>query len=98
MTRRIRNTSETIATTNTVISPSLYGNKRMVLMLTNTSLAGEKISIAVGAEAVVGQGIVLNQGDKLAMSADSGYLPPVEQVNAIASAATATLSVYEETE
>jgi len=96
--RRIRNTSQTIATTNTMISPALYGNKRIVLVVTNTSTAGEVISIAVGQEAVAGKGIVLNQNDKLAMSSDSGYAPPLEQINAIASAATATLSVYEESE
>jgi len=96
--RRIRNTSLTIDTTNTPVSPALYGNKRMVLILSNTSIAGEKISIAVGSEAVLGQGIVLNQNDKMTLTSDGTYLPSVEQINAIATVNTATLSVYEETE
>jgi len=96
--RRIRNTSLMIATTNTPISPALYGNKRVVLIISNTSLAGEKISIAIGSEAIAGQGIVLNQNDKMTLTSDGSYLPPVEQINAVASAATATLSIYEETE
>ena len=96
--RRIRNTSLTIDTSNTPVSPALYGNKRVVLILSNTSLAGETIAISVGSEAVLGQGIVLNQNDKMTLTSDGSYLPPVEQINAIASVGTATLSVYEETE
>jgi len=92
----IRNTSVTIGTANTQVSPALYGNKRKVIILRNTSLLGEVISISIGSEAIAGQGVRLSPNDSFSLSMDGAYLPPVEQINAIASAVTATLSVYEE--
>jgi hypothetical protein len=101
MTNRItNNASKTIATTNTIVSPATYGSgyKRIALVLKNTSSAGEVISISLGEQAVSGRGIVLNQGDTYATSKDGGYIPPQSAVNALATAATATLSIYEEVE
>jgi hypothetical protein len=96
--RVINNSSKIVLTTSTVISKATYGSKRLVFAIQNTSLLGEKISIAIGKAAVTGEGIVLNPNDRFTMSQDGGYIPPVEEIQAIASAATATLSVYEEIE
>jgi len=72
------------------------GTQRAVLILRNTSLAGEIISIAFGQAAKAGAGIVLNPNDQMIFSKDSGYVPSNEFVSAIASVATATLSIHEE--
>ena len=94
--RVINNSAKTIAATATVVSPHVFNGQRAVIVLQNTSLVGEIISIAMIGEAVKGQGIVLNPGDKFAASKDAGYFPSNEQITAIATAATATLSIYEE--
>jgi len=94
--RAINNTAKTIALSATVVSPHVFNGQRAVIILQNTSLAGEIISIATLGEAVKGQGIVLNPGDKFAASKDAGYKPSNEQITAIATVATATLSIYEE--
>ena len=96
--KRVRNTSKTIEATNTRISESLIGRPqaRVALVLKNTSLAGEKITIAIGQDAILGQGVVLNQNDTFPLSQDGAYFPPQDVVNAIADVGTATLSIYEE--
>ena len=94
--RVINETAKTIPVTATVISLAVFNGQRAVIILQNTSLAGEIISISIRSEAKAGQGIVLNPGDKYAASIDSGYDPSNGQYTAIASAATATLSIHEE--
>jgi len=101
MARLINNASKTIAVTNTPVSRAYFGSNketRVVLHLTNTSVLGEVISISVGAEAKAGQGNVLNQGQSISWSKEAGYIPPQDVINAVASAATATLAIYEEVE
>ena len=92
----IRETSITIAVTNTQISEAIYTGQRSILFLKNISTAGEKISIAFGKEAVADQGIVLSQGDYITFSKDAGYYPSNLRVNAIASVGTAVLTIHEE--
>ena len=98
--RLINNASITVNATSTEISKALYGaeGKRIVLALTNTSTAGEVISIAIGQEAVAGKGIVLGQGASYVASMDGSYIPPQDMVKAIESAGTGTLAIYEEIE
>ena len=96
--KSVRNANKTIALTNTEISQSLLGRPetRVALVLKNTSTAGEVISLAIGQQAENGKGVVLNQGDAFPLSQDGAYLPPQHDINAIATVATATLSIYEE--
>lgn len=97
MLRIINDGAKTIALTNTQVVEAQYsGSQRKVIVLTNTSTLGETISISFGKEAKTGQGIYLSQGASYVASADSGYNPPNDRVNAIASAATATLAFHEE--
>ena len=94
--RVINDTSKTISTTSIVISQAVYGSERVIITLANTSLAGETISLAWGKDAIAGQGIVLKQGQTISFSKDAGYTPSDQQLNAIASVATATLAIHEE--
>ena len=71
---------------------------RKAFLIQNTSLLGEKISVSIGAEAVLGAGIVLSPGGVWSDTADSGYLPTQQQITAIASAITATLAIQERVE
>ena len=94
--RVINDTSIPIATTATIVSQAVFNGQRKVIVLNNNSLAGEIISIGIRNEAIANQGIVLNQGDKMVLSMDSGYDPSNEQITAVASVATATLAIHEE--
>lgn len=85
----------TIPTAALEVSKAVFGGQRKVIVLTNTSLLGEIISISVGSEAKNSQGIVLNPKDRYADSMDSGYKPSNKQITAIATAATATLAIHE---
>jgi len=94
----IRNTTLTIAATSMRISEAVYNGQRAVLILKNTSTGGEIISLAIGQQAVANSGLVLKQGETMTMAKDSGYNPTNQDINAIGSAATATLAIYEEIE
>jgi len=62
----------------------------------NTSTAGEIISLTLGPNpAIALQGIVLNPGDAYSDSTNNNHNCYSGVVNAIASAGTATLAVYE---
>ena len=91
-----RDLVETIPVTPMIISEAVHNGVRQAIVLRNTSLAGEIISVATGAEAKNGQGIVLYQGDERILSRDGGYTPPQTFITAIASVGTATLSIHEE--
>ena len=95
----INNANMTLTTTNNVVSDAVYfPARRVVLTITNTSTGGEKVSISIGSQAEAGKGIVLSQGAVCSFSQDGAYIPPQNEVNAIGSAATATIAIYEETE
>lgn len=90
---------KTIAVTSGMISEEKQHNaQRQVLVLKNTSLAGEIISIGVNQSAQAGKGIILNQGETVQWSIDNRYTPPQCRIFALASVATATLAIYEEIE
>ena len=92
----INQKTQTIGTTAEVVSEHVFNGQRVMLLLTNTSVAGEIISLGIRSEAKALQGIVLNQGDKFIMSKDSGYSPSNDLITALASVNTATLAVHEE--
>lgn len=86
-----------VATQSNIVSEAKYsGAIRAVLVLTNTEAAGgSTITIAVDAEAKANNGIILLPGQAFTWSMDSGYRPPLAQVNAY-SAGTPVLAIYEE--
>lgn len=99
-TINVNDGSVTLATSNTKISEAKYGgkSKRVVLILTNTSTAGETVSISFDKEAKANQGLVIKAGGVYSASIDSRYDIPQGRVNGIGSAATATLAFHEEIE
>jgi len=99
MSRVIRDELYTPGTAARQCCKALYGEpkvQRAAIIIRNTSLLGEKISIAIGSEAILGSGIVLNPNDVYSASQDSGYKPPNDFITAIGSAATATMAIHEE--
>jgi len=63
--------------------------------ISNTSTGGQIISLAINAEAVSGQGIVIQPAGVRVESFDGHYRPSQCVINAISSAAGGTLSVFE---
>lgn len=92
---RINNASMTIGTTSVIVSDTQYNAQRNVLFISNTSTAGQKISISVGVEAVAGKGVTIGPGGFYQDSRGEGYLPTNEQINAISDAAGGTISIQE---
>jgi hypothetical protein len=88
--------SETIGTTALKISEAVFNGQRDVIAITNTSTGGQVISVAIGSEAIAGQGIVLNTNDRVVVSRDAGFNPSNEIITAISSAAGGTLAIHEE--
>lgn len=87
--------SQTLLTTSSVISQAVFNGLRVAIVVRNTSLAGEIVNIAQGSESAAGKGIQLNQGDTWTDTKDAGYTPSSQEITAIASAATATISIHE---
>jgi hypothetical protein len=95
MQESIRNETLTIPVTAITVSGEVHNATRSVIILTNTSLLGETITLAWGAEAAVGAGIPLAPGGFHSESMDAGFTPSGAEITAIASAATATLAIHE---
>ena len=92
---RISNKSMTVGTTSEIVSDTQYNAQRTVLFISNTSAAGQKVSILIGEEAVIGKGITIGSGGFYQDSKGENYNPSNEQVNIISDAAGATISVHE---
>lgn len=92
----VRNVSKTLATTSSVIMDSMPPNsRRKQFILTNTSALGEAITIAHGADAIAGKGIVLYPTFTYQESRGADYQPFQGKITALGSAATATLAIHE---
>lgn len=89
-----RNVVVTVGTTNTELSEDCY-QQRIVFVATNTSTAGQKVTISVGQEAIFGNGVVLSPGGVYQDTADGNYKPANQQINAIADGAGATIAILE---
>jgi hypothetical protein len=87
------------AATSTLVSESKCARaKRLVLELSNLNAAGgNDVFVSVGEEAVTNKGRRIQPGQTITWSADNGYMPPQDQINAIAAGAT-SLTCYEEIE
>jgi hypothetical protein len=93
------NTSKTftLATSSGVISQEKFPEQaqRIFFSVINTSPGAETISLAFGEEAVLGQGIKLSPGGYYSESSDGINDATNKQINAIGSAATATIAFQE---
>lgn len=90
------NTSKsfTLLTTSGVIREELFKEQAQCTMFSiiNTSTGGETVSLGIGEEAVDGKGIKLYPGGFYAESSDGINEATNKQINAIGSAATATIA------
>lgn len=92
-----RATALTVGTTSIQVCESPGANsKRQALVFTNVSTGTEVISLNVGpSAAVAGSGIVLNPGDTYFEFNDPKFEVWRGPVQAICSAATGSLAIYE---
>jgi hypothetical protein len=94
-----RNEQITVGTDAIVISveKNNENNKRKSIILINTSAAAQVITIAIDAQAVAGQGIVLAVGGSWQDSQEGGYLPTQKQITVISNAIGGLVSIQERT-
>lgn len=75
---------------------SLLQSQRVRLIITNTSTAGQIISIAADGEAVAGSGLVLYPGGSQSWEVQANLQITQSRITAIADAVSGSVSVYEE--
>ena len=92
-----RNSKQTINTTAVAVSQEKDNNnlKRSSIILSNSSVGGQIITISIDEEAVVGEGIVLGTGSSWSDTRDGNYMPTQKYISAISSAAGGILSIQE---
>ena len=96
MVERIRNETMTIGTNSVLISEAQIGkSQRKALVITNTSVGGQVMSLTWGQEAAAGIGVVLYGTGSWSESLDSKFTPSNERIYAISSAAGGTLAIHE---
>lgn len=96
MVERIRNDSVSVGTSAVVVSlEQSKPNQRNFILITNTSTSAQKITLAFGAIAEAGKGIVLSPGGFHAEASDGTFYPTNEQITAISDGAGGTLAVSE---
>lgn len=88
------NEQQTIGVTQAQVLPARdrVGQLRTILIVSNQSAGGQKITLSIAKEAVAGAGIVLSPGGSWAPDTRI----PQAQINAISDVAGALLSVFEE--
>jgi len=93
-----RNETITVGTASTVLSTNKgpIPQRRMAIIITNTSTGGQTICLSIGDEATANEGIVLYPGGSWEQSTNGGYYPPQDRINAISSLAGGTVGYYEE--
>lgn len=91
----IRDVTVSVGTSNTLVSQQVNQGQRRVLVITNTSTAGQLISLAWGSEAVANEGVVLYPGGTWQESVDGYFVPSNLYINAISSAASGSIAVHE---
>lgn len=95
MGESIRNEMQTIGTTAAIIAPTLQRGQRTALTIINTSTSGQTISLSWGPAAIAGRSVVIYPGGSWSESQDSHFIPSIEMVWAIASAAGGTIAIHE---
>jgi hypothetical protein len=91
----IRNASIAVGTSAVLVAPPLIEGQRVVLVLTNTSTAGQTITIQTGSEAIAGAGIILYPAGSWSEAIDASFIPSNLAFWAVASGASGTLAIQE---
>ena len=96
MADRISNKTVSVGVTQVNVSPEVLLGQRKYISIINTSTGGQKITIAVNSDAVLGNGIVLSPGGSYSDSQDGvAYYPPNFNIQAISDLAGGSLAVLE---
>ena len=95
MAENVRNASQTIGTTALIVSPELLEGERNVIAITNTSTAGQIISISWGSTATALTGAVLYPAGSWSESIDTAFRPSQLAIWAVSSAAGGTIAIEE---
>lgn len=90
-----RDNTVTVGATSVELSPETGAKQRQALVITNTSTAGQIISLAWGKEAVAGEGIVLLSGEHHVEAIDSAFKPLNSRICAISDAVGGTVAIHE---
>lgn len=93
----IINRGQTIGTSNTVVSDEKFNCQRTFIAIVNNSQNGEVVYLAIGQEATTTNGFKMIPGGYYVESRDNNSFPTNKQINCIASAGTATISIQERT-
>jgi len=94
MAENIRDSTLTIGTISVVLVLQHIPGERTALAITNTSTAGQTLSMAWGKVAVAGQGVVLYPGGSWSESIDSRFTPSEKEVQTVSSAAGGTAAIH----
>lgn len=96
MVERVRNSAVAVGTTGVIIAPELIIGQRTVLVITNTSTAGQTITIQTGEQAQSNlAGIILYSGGSWSESVDSAFQPSNLSFWAVSSAASGSVAIQE---
>ena len=88
--------SVTVGTSEVELMVDKTNTGRMVMVITNTSTVGlQSVSLGIGHVAVLGVGVTLYPGQSWVESAGAGFEVTPARITAIASAAGATIAIYE---
>ena len=94
-----RSSQKTLAVTSQIVAERAINNPRSFISIVNTSLLGEIIYISDGEDAKIGAGVPLSPGgsyqDNIIGTGSDPIYPSQTPIYAIASAATATISIME---
>ena len=92
---QVRNESVAVGTTQASVAAEVGEGQRSLICFTNTSTAGETITISAGQQATAGAGIVLYPAGSWSESNDNYFRCYAGQYYAVASAGTATMAIHE---
>lgn len=91
-----RETLSAVGTSSVEISPELgESGQRDVIVITNTSTAGQTITLSFGKDAIANRGIVLYPTGAWSESIDSAFIPTNSRICAISSAASGQVTIHE---
>ena len=84
--------SVVVTTASQQLSPA---GARLELIITNTSTAGQNLTLRFGGPAVAGAGIFLVPYSTYYVDASSGFTPTQQEIYVISSAAAGSVSLFE---
>lgn len=92
---QIRNESITVGTSQLPISAKVREGQRQLIVITNTSVGGQIITLSLFTQAVDGAGISLSPRESWTESVDSSFIPSNEIWYAVSSAGGGKIALHE---